>query len=80
MKIICVGRNYAEHVKELKNESPDEPVIFLKPDTEEEIKAWSEKLKQTGVNAIIYRDPDAKLADIFKIPDGYAFHVHPLMC
>ncbi len=33
MKLICVGRNYAEHAKELKNEVPTEPVIFLKPDT-----------------------------------------------
>ncbi len=31
MKIFCVGRNYAEHAKELKNEIPAEPVIFLKP-------------------------------------------------
>ena len=31
MKIFCVGRNYAEHAKELDNEVPDEPVIFLKP-------------------------------------------------
>ncbi|MBI5764791.1 MAG: redoxin domain-containing protein [Planctomycetes bacterium] len=48
--------------------------IFLKPDSEEEVKAWSEKLKQAGVDATIYRDPDAKLADEFRIPDGYAFH------
>ena len=33
MKIICIGRNYAEHIEELKNEKPDEPVIFLKPDS-----------------------------------------------
>ena len=33
MKIICIGRNYADHAKELKNEVPSEPVIFLKPDT-----------------------------------------------
>ena len=33
MKIIAIGRNYAEHAKELKNEVPDKPVIFLKPDT-----------------------------------------------
>ena len=33
MKIFCVGRNYAEHAKELKNEVPAEPVIFLKPKT-----------------------------------------------
>lgn len=31
MKIFCVGRNYIEHAKELKNEVPAEPVIFLKP-------------------------------------------------
>ena len=33
MKIICIGRNYAKHIEELQNERPDEPVIFLKPDT-----------------------------------------------
>lgn len=33
MKIICIGRNYGEHAKELNNLIPDEPVIFLKPDT-----------------------------------------------
>lgn len=31
MKIICVGRNYAAHAKELGNDIPDEPVIFMKP-------------------------------------------------
>ena len=33
MKIICIARNYAAHAKELKNDIPEEPVIFLKPDT-----------------------------------------------
>lgn len=33
MKIICVGRNYTEHIKELNNSRPTEPVLFLKPDT-----------------------------------------------
>jgi acylpyruvate hydrolase len=33
MKILCIGRNYVDHIKELANEQPDEPVIFLKPDT-----------------------------------------------
>ena len=33
MKIICIGRNYVDHIKELQNEKPDEPVIFLKPDS-----------------------------------------------
>jgi 2-keto-4-pentenoate hydratase/2-oxohepta-3-ene-1,7-dioic acid hydratase in catechol pathway len=33
MKIICIGRNYAEHAKELNNDVPTEPVIFIKPRT-----------------------------------------------
>ncbi len=33
MKIICIGRNYAEHIAELNNERPEDPVIFQKPDT-----------------------------------------------
>ncbi|HTA82082.1 MAG TPA: fumarylacetoacetate hydrolase family protein [Bacteroidia bacterium] len=33
MKIICIGRNYAEHAKEMKAETPTEPVFFMKPDT-----------------------------------------------
>lgn len=33
MKIICIGRNYANHAKELNNPLPAEPVFFLKPDT-----------------------------------------------
>jgi acylpyruvate hydrolase len=33
MKIICIGRNYAAHAKELKNEVPTAPVFFMKPDT-----------------------------------------------
>jgi len=33
MKFLCIGRNYADHIAELNNERPDEPVLFLKPDT-----------------------------------------------
>lgn len=33
MKILCIGRNYADHIAELNNERPAEPVIFIKPDT-----------------------------------------------
>jgi len=33
MKIICIGRNYAEHAKELNNPLPEVPVFFLKPDS-----------------------------------------------
>ncbi|MGO3183283.1 MAG: fumarylacetoacetate hydrolase family protein [Aequorivita sp.] len=38
MKIICIGRNYADHIKELDSAKPTEPVIFLKPDTSVLIK------------------------------------------
>ena len=33
MKIICIGRNYQEHAKELSNPVPSQPLVFLKPDT-----------------------------------------------
>ena len=33
MKIICIGRNYTDHIAELENEKPENPVVFLKPDT-----------------------------------------------
>ena len=32
-KILCIGRNYADHIKELGNETPERPVIFMKPAT-----------------------------------------------
>src|SRR5690606_26996867 len=33
MKLICIGRNYSEHIQELANERPSEPVVFIKPDS-----------------------------------------------
>lgn len=33
MKIICIGRNYVDHIAELDNEKPSEPVVFIKPDS-----------------------------------------------
>ncbi len=33
MKIICIGRNYSEHAKEMNSEVPEKPVFFIKPDT-----------------------------------------------
>src|SRR5690606_42124555 len=33
MKIICVGRNYAAHIREMQAEKPQHPVLFLKPET-----------------------------------------------
>jgi len=49
--------------------------VFIKPDTELEIRAWSGKLAAEDLNNFpIYRDPDAKLAKQLGIPDGYKFH------
>jgi len=31
MRIFCIGRNYSEHAKELNNDIPDEPIVFMKP-------------------------------------------------
>ncbi|MBL4663792.1 MAG: fumarylacetoacetate hydrolase family protein [Flavobacteriaceae bacterium] len=33
MRIICVGRNYTAHIAELDNQRPDEPILFIKPDS-----------------------------------------------
>ncbi|WP_273567654.1 fumarylacetoacetate hydrolase family protein [Maribacter halichondriae] len=33
MKLICIGRNYTDHIKELANERPTDPVVFIKPDS-----------------------------------------------
>jgi len=33
MKLICIGRNYVDHIKELANERPKDPVVFIKPDS-----------------------------------------------
>ena len=33
MKIVCIGRNYVDHIKELANERPTDPVVFIKPDS-----------------------------------------------
>ncbi len=48
--------------------------VFLKPDTDAEIKAWAAKLGEDASKVTIYRDPDAALAKAYNIPDGYKFH------
>jgi peroxiredoxin Q/BCP len=48
--------------------------VFLKPDTEAEIKAWAAKLGEDPLDVTVYRDPDAALAKAYHIPDGYKFH------
>jgi thioredoxin-dependent peroxiredoxin len=56
--------------------TPDIVHVFLKPDTDSEIKEWASKISTDGstTQPMIYRDPNAKLADQFGIPDGYKFH------
>ncbi|MEP7257563.1 MAG: redoxin domain-containing protein [Flavitalea sp.] len=49
--------------------------VFIKPDTEKEIKEWADKLSANDtLKYPIYRDADAMLATQFNIPNGYAFH------
>ena len=48
-KIVCIGRNYVEHIHELNNEVPSEPVIFLKPNS-----AISQVLCSDQINEIHY--------------------------
>lgn len=48
--------------------------VFLKPDPDEEIKAWASKFGVDSVKVTIYRDPNATLARAYSIPDGYKFH------
>ncbi len=53
---------------------PDVEQVFIKPDSEKEIEAWSNNLSEDFTKFPIYHDLDAKLADQFNIQDGYEFH------
>jgi thioredoxin-dependent peroxiredoxin len=48
--------------------------LFLKPDTDAEIKAWASKLGEESLKVTVYRDPDAALAKSYGVPNGYKFH------
>lgn len=48
-KIICIGRNYVDHIKELNNDIPNEPVIFMKPNS-----SVSDELRFNTQDAIHY--------------------------
>lgn len=57
------------------NTLPNVKQVFIKPDTELEIQSWAKKLSPGEQSQFpIYRDPEAKLAELFKIPNGYRFH------
>ncbi|MDA7746585.1 fumarylacetoacetate hydrolase family protein [Psychromonas sp.] len=57
-KVVCIGRNYVEHIAELNNEIPTEPVIFVKPNS-----AISTELSSHPIDAIHY---EAELSFIIK--------------
>ena len=70
---ICLAhtRSYSQNA----NKHPEVVQVFIKPDTDEEIRAWADKLKlEKEETQVIYRDPDAQLAEAFGIPNGYQFH------
>jgi peroxiredoxin Q/BCP len=70
---VCLRhtRDYAQRGETLQ----DVVQVFLKPDSADEIKSWTDKLGEpAGKGVTIYRDADAGLAKAFAIPDGYAFH------
>lgn len=58
-KIVCIGRNYIEHIKELNNEVPEEPVLFLKPNSAISEKLFSfhqEPLHYEGELSLLYEE------------------------
>lgn len=67
---------YTNEYRKLADQTPDIVHLFLKPDSAEEIRAWAGKLNRDELKKfpVIYRDPDARLAKDFGIPDGYKFH------
>ena len=67
---------YTHEYAQIAEKNSDVVHVFLKPDSEDDIKAWTEGLDKKGLSELpkIYRDEDAALADKFKIPDGYKFH------
>ena len=66
------------HTRDYFTKAPSLPAVvqvFIKPDTDREIENWASKLPPEDLaKHPIYRDPNAKLAKAFDIPDGYAFH------
>ncbi len=67
---------YTRQYSLLAAKTPEVVHVFLKPDTEAEIKTWVSHLDPKGIKAMptIYRDADAMLAKQYSIPDGYKFH------
>lgn len=70
---VCL-RHTAEYQRKASS-MPNVQQVFIKPDTEAEIKAWTANLDKEASGALpLYRDADATLAKSFGIPGGYQFH------
>ncbi len=69
---VCLKHTgeYARHAAA----NPDVVHVFIKPDTDEEIKTWAQKLAGFEPPITIFRDPEARIASSFGIPGGYKFH------
>ncbi|QCI28841.1 fumarylacetoacetate hydrolase family protein [Caminibacter pacificus] len=68
-KIVCVGRNYVEHIKELNNEMPSEPVYFMKP-----FSSVSEDIVLPGYSPMHYEGEICFLiGDRLKVGFGFDF-------
>jgi len=68
-KIVCVGRNYVEHVKELNNEMPSEPVYFMKP-----FSSVSDEIVLPGYSPMHYEGEICFLiGDTLKVGFGFDF-------
>lgn len=57
-KVICVGRNYVEHIRELENEMPDELVLFIKPNSSicDQIYLPDQKCRYEGEISFLMKD------------------------
>ena len=71
---VCL--RYTHDYAAMAEKDQDIVHVFIKPDTNAEIKTWAEQLSKDDLMDLpkIYRDPDAKLADRFGVPNGYKFH------
>lgn len=71
---VCL--RYTHDYAALAEKTPGVIHVFLKPDTEDDIRAWAENLDEKGLESLpkIYRDEDAELAGKYRIPAGYKFH------
>lgn len=69
----CLQHTHDYFIK--SKELPNVTQVFIKPDSGADIEAWEQELKGSdAVDYPIYRDPEAKLAKAYKVPDGYYFH------